>query len=201
MSTTPRPSIKKTEEAEQLVYGEVYAPGFPDSQGDFMTAETIKKMAFDFMMNGFTDAIDSDHTRVKNGVKIVESFIARDDDTLYIPNSWVIGVKCPDDVWARVQKGELNGFSIDGSGFQVDTVLEIELPDTLEGETTAADDGHSHKFMVKYDEEGNFLGGATTPAADGHVHTILRGTLTETTDGHAHRFSFVEGVLRAEVAD
>ena len=42
---------------------------------------------------------------------------------------------------------------------------------------------------------GNFLGGMTNPAPDGHVHRIVRGTVTEPSNGHAHRFSFVEGVL------
>ena len=40
----------------------------------------------------------------------------------------------------------------------------------------------------------------TGPGPDGHVHKILRGTATEETDGHSHRFSFVEGVLHAQVA-
>ena len=31
--------IKKLDHEEQVVFGEVYAPGFPDSQGDFMSPD------------------------------------------------------------------------------------------------------------------------------------------------------------------
>jgi Putative phage serine protease XkdF len=198
-ASTPSVSIKKTDDDEQLVYGEVYAPGFPDSQGDFMTAESIKKMAFEFMRKGLVSKIDLHHTQQEGGSYVVESFIAREDDPLFIPGSWVIGVKCPDDVWALVKSGELNGFSFDGEGSRVETTLELDMPETIEGETDEVL-GHSHGFYVRYDPDGNFLGGRTLPGPDGHVHKILRGTVTEMTDGHAHRFSYVEGVLCAQAA-
>ena len=46
-------AISKLDHELQVVYGEVYAPGFPDSQGDFMTRETIREMAFEFMRKGY----------------------------------------------------------------------------------------------------------------------------------------------------
>lgn len=194
-------SVKKIDAEQQLVYGEVYAPGFPDSQGDFMTAESIQRMAHEFLRKGLVDKIDLHHTQVESGCYVVESFIARADDPDFIPGSWVLGVKVPDpEVWALVKSGELNGFSFDGEGYRVETVLEIDMPDAIEGETVE-ERGHVHTFVVRYDQEGNFLGGVTGPGPDGHVHKILRGTVTETTDDHAHRFSFVEGVLCAEIAD
>lgn len=194
-------SVKKIDAEQQLVYGEVYAPGFPDSQGDFMTAESIQRMAHEFLRKGLVDKIDLHHTQVESGCYVVESFIARAGDPDFIPGSWVLGVKVPDpEVWALVKSGELNGFSFDGEGYRVETVLEIDMPDAIEGETVEVN-GHKHTFVVRYDQEGNFLGGVTGPGPDGHVHKILRGTVTETTDDHAHRFSFVEGVLSAEIAD
>lgn len=193
-------SIKKTDDEQQLVYGEVYAPGFPDSQGDFMSAENIQRMAFEFMRKGLVNKIDLHHTQVESGSYVVESFIARAGDPDFIPGSWVLGVKCSDHAWSLVKSGELNGFSFDGEGFRVETVLEIEMPENIVGRTVE-EHGHEHEFFVKYDSEGNFLGGVTGPGPDGHVHKILRGTVTELTDDHAHRFSFVEGVLSAQVAD
>lgn len=193
--------IKKTDDEEQIVFGEVYAPGFPDSQGDFMTAETIKDMAYRFMANGFLAKIDTQHNREENGSYIVESFIARDDDPDFITGSWVVGVKIPDGaVWGLVKSGELNGFSLDGYGVRVATTIEVDMPDTLKGETTETE-GHAHGFEVAFDEAGAFLGGFTTRAPDGHRHMIKRGTVTEDTNGHNHRFSFVEGILDAQVAD
>ena len=34
---------------KQIVYAEVYAPNVLDTHGDYMTAETIEKMAHDFL--------------------------------------------------------------------------------------------------------------------------------------------------------
>ena len=187
--------IKKLDQDEQIVFGEVYAPGFPDSQGDYMSAAEIKKMAYDFMARGQTSNIDSDHSQVPNGSFVAESFIARDDDPVFIPGSWVVGVKVPDAaVWRRVKSGELNGFSLDGFGTRTERPLVIDMPDVLKGETDNVAN-HTHSFAVKFDHEGNFMGGMTNPGTDGHVHRIVRGTVTEPAQGHVHRFSFVEGVL------
>jgi hypothetical protein len=191
--------IKKSDDEEQIVFGEVYAPGFPDSQGDFSTAVEIKKMAYNFLRKGITSNIDVNHSQEQSGSYIAESFIAQKDDPIFIPGSWVIGVKVPDPViWRMVKSGELNGFSLDGMGVRSETVFEFDMPDVLEGETTEMK-GHVHRFFVKYDQDGNFLGGYTDPGPNGHVHQIERGTVTEDADLHNHRFSFVEGVLSAQV--
>ena len=192
--------IKKTTDEQQIVFGEVYAPGFPDSQVDFMSAETIRDMAYGFMKKSATTKIDVGHSRDECGAFVVESFIARDDDPVFIPGSWVIGVKVPDDVWALVKSGDLNGFSLDGMGTRVPTMFENEMPELLKGETSEVG-GHQHEFLVKFDEDGSFLGGRTSAASDGHYHTILRGTATEVANGHSHRFSFVEGVLDAQAVN
>lgn len=193
-------SIKKLDDEQQLVFGEVYAPGFPDSQGDFMTAETIQNMAYEFLRKGFVNKIDTNHDQEVNGSYVVESFIAREDDSIFIPGSWVIGVKVPDPkIWGLIKSGELNGFSLDGSAIQVETIIEVEMPLTLTGETDVAD-GHKHTFQVSFDNQGNLLGGTTGPGPDGHVHRIVRGTITEMAAGHAHRFSFVEGILNVQAA-
>lgn len=192
--------IKKSDEELQIVWGEVYAPDFPDSQGDFATRETIRKMAYGFMQKGDMFAIDTGHSREKSGAYIVESFIARDDDATFIPGSWVLGVRVPDNEWALVKSGELNGFSMDGFGVRVETQLDIDMPDTVYGECIKAEDGHTHKFMVKYNDDGTFAGGETDAGPDGHRHKILRGTCTEVTNGHSHRFSFVEGIMEAQLA-
>lgn len=201
MNATPHGSgvqIKKTDQDEQIVFGEVFAPGFPDSQGDFMTKETIRAMAYDFMQNQRISKIDVSHSQSECGAHVVESFIARDDDPIFIPGSWVLGVWVPNDTWALIKSGDINGFSLDGMGVRAPQALTYEMPEILKGETDEGSDGHRHAFLVKFDEAGNFLGGMTTEAADGHSHNILRGTVTEVMSGHSHRFSFVEGVLNAQ---
>ena len=160
-----------------------------------MTPVEIKKMAYNFLRKGLTSNIDVNHSQQPSGSFVVESFIARDGDPIFIPGSWVLGVKVPDQsVWQMVKSGELNGFSLDGYGVRTPKTFSIEMPELLKGETTV-ERNHTHQFVVKFDRQGNFLGGYTNPAADGHAHQIVRGTVTEPANGHVHRFSFVEGVM------
>ncbi len=46
--------IKKFDHEEQAVFGEVYAPDFPDSQGDVMSREEVKKARHNWMRKGLT---------------------------------------------------------------------------------------------------------------------------------------------------
>ena len=78
-------AISKLDHELQVVYGEVYAPGFPDSQGDYMTRETIREMALEFMRKGYGANIDVRHSQEQSGAYVVESFIARDDDSSSFP--------------------------------------------------------------------------------------------------------------------
>ena len=104
-------AIKKADDELQIVYAEVYAPNIPDSQGEFMQPTTIRKMAHSFLAKGFVNQIDTNHDNVTNGSYVVESFIARKNDPDFIEDSWVVGVHVPDsDLWAKIKKGELNGF-------------------------------------------------------------------------------------------
>lgn len=189
--------IKKQDAEQQVVFGEVFPPGVVDSQGDFMSADEIRKTAYRFMQKMRLGKIDTNHDLNVNGSYVVESFIARDGDPTFIPGSWVVGVKVPDEtVWAKIKKGELNGFSFDGVGFREPTTLQVEIPEKLTGLSDRAND-HAHQFVVKFDKDGNFLGGETDEVG-GHSHKIVKGTLTEEVDGHTHRFSFVEGMLNAD---
>lgn len=189
--------IKKADQQLQVVYGEVYAPNIPDSQGDYMTAEEIRKMAWNWLRKGQTHMVDVNHDNQLYGCAAVESFIARDDDTLFIPGSWVIGIHIPDQaLWAKVENQEINGFSLEAMAVQTRGAREFEIPETMTGYTDE-ESGHVHKFEVSFDKEGEFLGGQTDEV-DGHSHKIVKGTLTETSDGHAHRFSFVEGLVSEE---
>ena len=85
-----------------------------------------------------------------------------------------LGVWLPDTPWQLVKSGELNGFSLDGIGVRVPKTLTLDIPEELAGETELAA-GHVHSFVVKFDEDGGFLGGSTD-RVDGHWHDIVRGT-------------------------
>lgn len=186
--------IKADTIEERLVYGEVYAPSRPDSDGEFMTAVEIQKMAHDFVRKQRMDQVDQQHQNgLTDGVVVVESFVARKGDPDFIEGSWVVGVHIPDDAtWDKVKKGEINGFSMEAYVTREDTIREVEYPPVVTGKTTKGDN-HEHTFYVTYSDDGVFLGGVTSET-NGHVHKIIKGTATETAHGHLHTFSSVDGV-------
>lgn len=185
-------TIKKIDEDQQIVYGEVYAPvTIPDSDGDVMSAKTIEDMAHNFMKSYSQGSIDVNHDGKIVESTVVESFIARKGDDVYIDGAWVVGVHIANnEIWQLVKDGELNGFSLQGVSRAVMREIEIEIPEQVSGRTSK-DDGHDHKFTVDFDDNGNFLGGRTD-TVEGHSHPITRGTITQKVENHDHKFSFVE---------
>ena len=190
-------SVKKKDAKQRLVFGEVYAPNRPDSDGEFMVAESITKMAYKFMRQRKLDKIDSMHSNVLvEGACVVESFIARKGDPDFIEGAWVVGVHIPkDEDWDKVEKGEWNGFSIEALVTKTVVDVTIEVPPIISGRTMkGGEKEHTHTFHVAYDETGKFLGGKTD-TVEGHFHTIKRGTMTEDAALHRHRFSHIEDVV------
>ena len=109
--------FKKSDSKQQIVFGEVYVPDRRDTDGNFMTAETIEKMAHDFLANNRNAQISKGHDGNTNKGCVVESFIAREGDPDFIAGSWVVGVHVPDaKIWKSIENGELTGFSIEGTG-------------------------------------------------------------------------------------
>lgn len=188
--------VRKDEEGveHRLVYGEVYAPNRPDSDGEFMTAEQIMKMAHEFVRKQRTDQVDTHHdNEVVPGVVVVESFLARKGDPDFIEGAWVVGVHVnDDDTWEKVKKGELNSFSMEALVMREEVEIEIEIPPVVSG-LTSKTEAHVHKFYVTYDANGKFKGG-TTDEVDGHKHSIIAGTITEEVQGHRHKFSAVDDI-------
>ena len=186
-------AFKKFDEEKQVVFAEVYAPGVIDSQGDFMNAAEIEKMAWRFMAHGRVTKVDTNHDLLDNGSIVVESFTARAGDPDFIDGAWVVGVHIPDaEIWADVKKGDINGFSMYGGAVRKNRVVEIEIPDSgvIKGDTADAEH-HSHGFTVRFSDKGEFLGGHTTEV-NGHTHKITKGTATDEGQGHSHRFSYME---------
>ena len=110
-------AFKKSDAKQQIVFGEVYVPDRRDSDGNYMTAATIEKMAHDFLANSRNSRISKGHDGNPDKGCVVESFIAREKDPDFIAGSWVVGVHVPDaQVWKSIEAGELTGFSIEGTG-------------------------------------------------------------------------------------
>lgn len=189
--------VLKFDNEKRIAYGVVYAPDVPDAHGDFMEAGEIEAMAHRFLAEGRVTSIDTEHDLTDNGSVVVESFIARKGDPDFPEGAWVVGVHIPDaGLWEQVKKGEIGGLSMYGLVMMEDATLEIELPDDglLWGETFDHE-GHTHKYVIKFDEEGNFLGGMTDEV-DGHSHVITRGTVTDRAGDvqHRHRYNFLENL-------
>lgn len=187
-----RKLVIKDDVDQHLIFGEVYAPLRPDAQGEYMTAVEIQKMAHEFIRNGKMAQIDLMHgNKIVSGASVVESFVADEADSRFLPGSWVIGVHVPDAaLWGAIKKGEINGFSMEALVTRHDTDVEIDIPPIVTGLTSKVED-HQHKFFVAYDEKGEFKGGVTD-TVEGHHHTIVAGTHTQPANDHTHRFSSVD---------
>lgn len=190
--------IRKSDEDQRLATGIIYAPGIIDSHGDIMSAKQIAKMAYNFMANNRNHMIDVSHDNKLYGCYLVESFIAREDDSLFIPGSWVGTVYIPDDeLWQQVKNGELNGFSMQVLTYKREIEVEVELPLVLKGQTLKMDSGHTHEYTVIINEDGAFAGGRTNEV-NGHWHEIRKGSVTEEADGHKHKFCYPDVIIELE---
>lgn len=116
------------DDAKQIVTGVVLTPDLVDSQGDVVSAEEIEHAAHRFLTAYRKH--DVQHAEVTLGVggipfaETVESYIAPIDMEIagqqVTKGSWVMSVHVTDEeAWGRVQKGELSGFSIGGTGERV----------------------------------------------------------------------------------
>lgn len=113
--------ILKTAE-ERYVLGVVLEPlggkGEHDSQKDFYSADEIRKAAHKYMEDYGTLGLQHQF-KVNGQVKLLENWISRTDETIdgqvVKAGTWLMGIRVVDDeLWDRVKKGDLTGFSIGG---------------------------------------------------------------------------------------
>ncbi len=184
-------------EFEQVVFAEVLVPDTPNVYNDYWTREGIKHFAYEFMRRGF--GIDIDHDNIDRNspdlVYMVEAFIARDGDPVFIPGSWVVGMKIEDPViWQDILDGKINGYSYEALVSFVSAILTLEDDGVRTGYTEPDPfDGHTHAFMVLVDTADNRPIEGGTSETNGHSHTIVGHTVTEEADGHTHRYNLVIG--------
>lgn len=118
--------VVKIDEEKRLVYGAVLKPGVIDSQGDICSEEEVEKAAHAYLRNKISRAgyaIDEGHVRVLPIDKAcpVESYITTEKmkagDSELPKGTWVMVTHIADDeLWEKVKKNKLNGFSIRGWG-------------------------------------------------------------------------------------
>lgn len=125
--------ILKTDAEKHYVTGIVYEPMVEDTDGNYMTEEEITKAAHWFMKNA-GDA-DIQHCFEKaEGVEVVESYVAKCDMEIegqpIKKGTWLMTMEVADtEVWDRIEKGEITGFSMGGKGSYSEIDVDISDPD------------------------------------------------------------------------
>jgi hypothetical protein len=103
---------------QRYVLGIVLQPDVVDLQGDVVSADEIRKAAWDWLRH-FRN-VGLQHKGLINGkVHVVESYIAPTDMQIgrerVLAGSWLLGVHVADDgLWADVKSGKLTAFSMGG---------------------------------------------------------------------------------------
>ena len=112
----------EVEEEKRLVYGIVMRPNIIDGHLDLISEREVEKAAHFYMMvRGFGAGIMGEvHTEEAEAVP-VESYIAPVDFEMgngeVKKGDWVlVSYVVSDDLWARIQSGEVNGYSPGGLG-------------------------------------------------------------------------------------
>lgn len=133
--------ILKRDDEKRVITSVVLEPNVVDAQGHWETAATIEAAAFDFLSKTVRGAAGPDemHDKVPlddlvGRLEIVESWIAKVDQVWEVgvegvaepvpiqAGTWMMTMRVlDDDLWARVQAGELQGFSIQGRGTLTDS--------------------------------------------------------------------------------
>ena len=188
--------IQKTDKKNQVVKGIVYTAGHVDTDGETMTVEDVQKAAWNFLAHRKEKNIDINHNWKASGCYVVESYMTEEGDPNFPPNSWVLAVKCTDDVWKQVEDGDLNGFSFGGTVSKYPARVLLEVAKQIIGETypnTNKDilPEHTHNFVIYYDEDGKIVKGITDVSQE-HFHTISYGTATDKEISHSHRIDLNE---------
>ena len=168
--------IKKLDPAQNLVFGwasvaiTVDGETVIDKQGDIIPTDELEQAAYDFVLK-WREA-DSNHDRITKG-HVVESLVVTPEklEALGLPagslqTGWWVGFKVDPATFAKVQSGEFQMFSIEGTAQRVE--VEKYSPDQ------AREPGGKP-------EGGRFAGGSTgtteqsaAPSAD-----FLRGQALE----------------------
>jgi len=111
-------NILKVDEDKREVTGVVYEPDVADTEGDYTTADEIKKAAYLFMKNRKTTNIDKQHDETPDEGFVAESWIVQKNDARLpdaIEGSWAVVIKVEnDETWKGVKSGEITGLSMGG---------------------------------------------------------------------------------------
>ncbi len=109
---------KSDDDDERIVFGVVYEPDAEDTQGDYATAEEIRKAAYTFMENGQEYKVM--HKGAPVDVRVLESYLApvgfSIGEDVVKKGSWMLTSRINDpEMWADIKSGEFAGYSMGGT--------------------------------------------------------------------------------------
>lgn len=123
--------ITKADDPKKLVYGVVYEPDVEDTHGDIMTADEIEKAVHGFMSNlaiAKGAVMDTQHDFDPGVGDVVECYVAPVDfemgEETIKKGSWVLVTKANDDIWNKIQDGEVTGYSMAGTAETIEKQKE-----------------------------------------------------------------------------
>lgn len=128
--------IVKADADAHEVTGIVYEPMTEDTDGNYMTEEEIFKAAHYFMKNA--GGVDLQHSfEPLEGAYVAESHVARCEEEIggqkIAKGTWVMTMDIEDpEIFEKIEKGELTGFSMGGTGMYSEE--NVELPDVVKQE-------------------------------------------------------------------
>ena len=182
--------IQKSDPIHKIVKGVVYSALDVDTDGETMTVEDVQKACWNFLAQRKEKNIDIQHDWQESGCYVVESYMTEKDDPNFTENSWVMAVKCTDEIFDKVLNGELNGFSFGGYSEKFVQRVMLEVAMQIVGETNENLNkdiipAHKHTYILWYDNDGKIVKGHTD-TIQGHSHTLSYGTATDKALGHSH---------------
>lgn len=122
--------IVKADADNHFVTGIVYEPMVEDAHGNFMTEGEITKAAYYFAKSG--NKVDLQHSFTPlDGAAVVESWIEKADiqigDEAIQKGTWLMTMEITDpDIWDKIEKGEITGFSMGGVGVYSEEDVQLE---------------------------------------------------------------------------
>lgn len=182
--------IEKTDPIHKVVKGIVYTANDVDTDGETMSIEDVQKSCWNFLAQRKEKNIDIQHDWQESGCFVVESYMTEKNDPNFPENSWIMAVKCTDEIFDKVENGDLNGFSFGGYSQKFVQRVMLEVAKQIVGETYEnlnkdVIPAHQHTFIMWFDNDGKIVKGHTDTIMD-HSHTISYGTSTDKELGHSH---------------
>ena len=156
-----KPILKSESEGDNhFVIGVVYEPMTADYHDNFMTEEEIKKACEWFNENGLGSDLQHNENTLE-GVKIVKSWVTEEDTTIegtvVKAGTWLAKAEIvDDDLWSKIEKGEITGWSMGGTGKYSTQDVDIDEIEKSIGQSILDKIGKALGLTPKHIQKGAY---------------------------------------------